>query len=145
TIDRRAPTSSSRNSARERPRTDGYADETTTSHPSGTTGSGAISTRTSRSGSRYGVATRSQPPTSAPHACASCAYADSPAPPIPTNQMRRPSSTGERDQLVGDLLRRTRARRAQHRIAHPPQARRVPEQRAHELGHVLEVELAHQD
>ena len=124
TIERRRPTSSARNSRRARPGTSGYADETTTSQPSGTTGSGPISSRASRSGSRYGVSTRSQPPTSAPHARASCAYADSPAPPIPTNQIRRPSSGRKRDQLLGDLVRRVRPRRPQHRLAHLRKARR---------------------
>src|SRR5262249_4135385 len=52
TIDRRGPTSSARNSARDRPATAGYAAETTTSQPSGQTGSGASSTGTSASASR---------------------------------------------------------------------------------------------
>ena len=58
TIERRSATSSARNSARVRPVTPGYALETTTSQPSGTTGSAAISTRTPSSPSRYGVRTR---------------------------------------------------------------------------------------
>ena len=86
------------------------------------------------SGSRYGVRTRSQPPTSAPQARASCAYAERPAPPIPTNQSRRPVKRAQREQLVGDLVGRAglAPRAASPR---PSLSRaRVVEQRAHESG-----------
>ena len=98
------------------------------------------------SASRYGVATRSQPPTSAPHARASCAYADRPAPPMPTNQSRRPL---KRRQARSAPRRSRRRRRAWPRAASPrPSAASrasVVEQRANVVGHVVEVELAHHD
>src|SRR4051794_31676864 len=145
TIDRRSATSSASRSARARPATAGYADETTTSHPSDTTGSGAISSVTSRSCSRYGVSTRSQPPTSAPQARASCAYADRPAPPMPTNQMRRPSSGREGNEILRDFLRRIRTGDCEHRLAHPAQPRLVVAQGPHEVGDVVEIELSDHD
>src|SRR3954452_22410902 len=145
TIERRSATSSASSAARGRPATAGYAEETTTSHPSGTTGSGAISSGTSRSCSRYGVSTRSHPPTSAPQARASCAYAERPAPPMPTNQIRLPSSGREGNELLSNLVRRVRTGDGQHRRAHPAQPRLVVEQRAHEVGNVVEIELAHHD
>ena len=55
--------------------------------------------------STYEERARSEPPTSAPHACATSASALIPAPPIPTNQRRLPSSGRKRDQLLGDLAR----------------------------------------
>src|SRR5206468_5981151 len=116
------------------------ADETTTSHPGGASGSGPIVTSTPSRWARYGVETRSQPPTSAPQARASCAYAESPAPPIPTNQMRRPASGRKRDQLLGDLSGSLRPGRPEHRGTHPFEAPRIVEQRAHQVGHVLEVD-----
>src|SRR5581483_5352797 len=133
TIDSRRETSSASSSARGRPATDGYALETNTSHPAGTSGSGE--TRTSspaaRTAARYGVSFRSQPPTSAPHASASSPYADSPAPPMPTSQIRRPASglsARKRDQLLGDLVRRVRLRGPQHRLPHRREPRVVREQ-----------------
>ena len=76
TIDRRSETSSASSSARGRPGdTPGYALETNTSQPSGRLGLGrdAHLDPASRTGARYGVSFRSQPPTSAPQARASSA------------------------------------------------------------------------
>src|SRR5262249_37370979 len=122
TIESRSETSSARNSARERPTTAGYALDTTTSQPSRTTGSGAILTSTPSRSGRYGGETRSQPPPSAPHAEAIAAYAESPAPPMPTNQIRRPSSgRGKLDQLLGDPRRRMRFGERLHLQTHHAQ------------------------
>src|SRR2546421_600235 len=63
---------------------------------------------------RYGVETRSQPATSAPHACARSAYALIPAPPIPASQRRLPvggcdlpdGASRARDDDVGRRKRR---------------------------------------
>src|SRR5262245_21470215 len=93
----------------------------------------------SRTGSRYGVSFRSHPPTSAPQARASNAYAESPAPPIPTSQMRRPSSGGKRDQLLGDLVRGAPTGDAAHRIAHLDQPRWIGEQAARDLRHANDL------
>ena len=56
------------------------------------------------------------------------AYADSPAPPIPTNQICLPSSGGKRDQLLGDLVRGVRPRHRQHRLPHAREPLWVAEQ-----------------
>src|SRR3954454_23193364 len=119
TVSRRL-TSSARNAALVTPSTrSAYAVETTISQPSGTTGSGAITSSCSRNASRYAVSTRSQPPPSAPHADAIAAYAERPAPPIPTNQRRRPSSGGKLDQLFRDDARGIGLRERAHAIGHP--------------------------
>src|SRR5581483_5058727 len=109
----------------------------------GTTGSAPSSSRTSRSGSRYGVSTLSQPPTSAPHARASCAYAERPAPPIPTNQSFLPASGCKLEQLLRDRVGRVRLRARQHFLAHVREPRGIREQRAHDVRHARELLLAH--
>src|SRR2546425_425988 len=145
TIDGRSETSSASNSARGPPGTSGYALETKISHPSGTWGSGE--TRTSipaaRTAARYGVSFRSQPPTSAPHARASSPYAESPAPPIPTSQIRRLSRGSKRDQLLRDLVRRVRPRGTAHRLAHLHEASVVCKQRPHSVRHPRQLALRH--
>src|SRR5262249_44280966 len=94
---------------------------------------------------RYGVSTRSQPPTSAPHARASCAYADRPAPPIPTNQSLLPASGCKPDQLLRDLVRRVRPGGTAHCLSHALEPRRILEQLPDEPGHCLERRVAHDD
>src|SRR2546425_11465820 len=98
-----------------------------------------------RSRSRYDVSTRSQPPTSAPQAAAIVAYAERPAPPMPTNQIRRPSKGRKLDQLLGDLVRGVRLRDTPHRRAHRVQPLRVAEQRAREVRNAAELRLRDDD
>src|SRR5829696_3279254 len=143
TIERRSETSSARKAAREVPGTAAYALETTASHPSGTTGTGAISTWMPSSRRRYGVSTRSQPPTSAPQARARKAYDERPAPPMPTNQSRLPSS--KRDQLLRDFLSRLGPGHRPHRRAHRVEPGLVGEQLVHEQRHAIELGLRHHD
>ena len=100
--------------------------------------------RRPRAPRRYGVSTRSQPPTSAPQARARNAYAESPAPPIPTNQSRRPSRTGKRDQLLCDLVGGVRPRHPQHRRAHRDQTPAIGEQLLDERRHAVELGLGHE-
>src|SRR5918994_1071845 len=137
TIARRSETSSERKAAREVPGTAGYALETTASHPSGTTGSGAISTGTPASRRRYGVSTRSQPPTSAPQARARKAYDESPAPPMPTNQIRLSDSGCKRDQLLRDLVGCARTRHRAHRRAHRFEPGSIVQELGDETGHAV--------
>ena len=69
-----------------------------------------------------------------------------PAPPIPTNQSRRPSSGSRKgDQLLGDLVGRVRARGAKHCLSHPRQPRGVGEQLADEARHALQLRLRDDD
>ena len=89
--------------------------------------------------------TRSHPPTSAPHARESFAYAESPAPPIPTNQIRLSANAGKGDQLLSDRLRRLGPGRGEHRLAHSPAAVGVVEQRAKELRDATELGLGDDD
>src|SRR3954463_10893839 len=127
TIERRSETSSATSSARGRPATrPAYAVDTYDSHPSGGDGgSGEIVTAISVSRcARYGVSLRSHPATSAPHACASSAYALMPAPPIPAIQMRLPVSGCELDELIGDPPCCVGLRRGEHRRSHLLQPRR---------------------
>src|SRR3989442_5184477 len=98
-----------------------------------------------RSRSRYDVSTRSQPPTSAPQAAAIAAYAERPAPPMPTNQIRRPSKGRKPDQLLGDLVRGVGLRDTPHRRAHGVEPLRVAEQRAREVGNAAELRLRDDD
>src|SRR5262249_56343874 len=95
----------------------------------------------SRTGPRYGVSFRSHPPTSAPQTRASNAYAESPAPPIPTSQMRRPSSGRNCDQLLGDLVRSARTGGTAHRVAHLGQPGRIGNQTADDLRHANDLGL----
>ena len=119
TIESRSDTSSASSSARAFPGTrPANAVETNASQPSGgRDGSSEISTSIPSSCSRYGVRTRSQPRTSAPHARASKAYALMPAPPIPAIQNLRPSR-GEGNELLGDLVRGIRPGELRHRGRH---------------------------
>src|SRR5690242_3576703 len=132
TIERCSETSSASSSARGRPATrPANAVETYTSHPAGGDGgSGEIVTSIPSRCARYGVSTRSQPATSAPHACASSAYALMPAPPMPAIQRRLPASGCELDELIGNPLGRVRLRGDAHRAAHPLEPRRICEQLA---------------
>src|SRR6185437_8011499 len=103
--------------------------ETYASQPDGGCGSsGEISTATSSRCARYGVSTRSQPATSAPHARARSAYALMPAPPMPAIQKCLPVSGGELDELIGDPLGGVGLRSGAHRVAHRTQPRLVAEQ-----------------
>src|SRR5215831_6502826 len=97
------------------------------------------------SGSRYEVSTRSQPPTSAPQAAAIAAYADRPAPPMPTNQSRRPSSGRKLDQLFRDHARCIRFRERTHPLRHALEPVGLTEQRARKIGHAAELGLGHAD
>src|SRR5213593_132240 len=84
---------------------------------------------------RYGVATRSQPATSAPHACATSAYALMPAPPMPAIQKRLPASGCEGDELIGDRVGGIRLRGGAHGVGHRAQPGRVGEQLRDEPRH----------
>ena len=76
--------------------------------------------------SRPGPSRRPRPPRRARAA----RRPERPAPPIPTNQSRRPlsSAAGKRDQPLGDLLGRVRLGDAEHRLPHPLEA--APDRRA---------------
>src|SRR3954470_13127473 len=142
TIDRRSETSSASKSARGRPSTrPAYAVDTYDSQPAGGEG-GSGESVTAIAGSRcarYGVSWRSQPATSAPHACASSAYALMPAPPIPAIQRRLPASGCELDELIGDPLCCVGLRGAAHRLAHRAQPRLVAEQLLDERGNTSDI------
>src|SRR5438046_1121792 len=153
TIDGRSETSSASSSPRRRtsrPATSGLSGpialETITSAPSGTlpaswpiaTGIPAASSR-----STYDDRARSEPPTSAPHSFATNASALIPAPPIPTNQKRLPSS--KRDQLLRDPVGGIGSRDALHRLAHLLEPLRIVEQRADELRHLAKLRFRNED
>src|SRR4029079_10861597 len=101
----------------------------------GAGGSGAIVTSIPSRCARYGVATRSHPATSAPHACATSAYALMPAPPMPAIQRRLPVSGCELDELIGDPLGGVGLRSGAHRLAHRAQPPLVGEHLGDERGH----------
>src|SRR5207244_8222018 len=86
---------------------------------------------------------RSDPPPPAPPSRATSASALMPAPPIPTNQKRLPSS--KRDQLLGDLVRRIRPRDPEHGLAHLREPARVAEQRTDDLRHLPELGVRDED
>src|ERR1700756_759735 len=95
---------------------------------------------------RYGVSARSQPATSAPHACASSAYALMPAPPTPAIQMRLPASGCEGDELIRDPLGGVGLGGGEHRRAHLLEARRRREQMLDERRHVrARIAVEHDD
>src|SRR6266571_324707 len=120
----------------------------TTNHPSPvpsfppSDGTSAISTSIPWSCSRYGVCTRSQPRTSAPHARASSAYALMPAPPIPAIQNLRPSR-GEGNELLGDLIRGIGPGKPRHRGGHLCKTVRIVEQRADQIRRAPDLRLRH--
>src|ERR1051325_450603 len=153
TMERRAATNSASSSPRRltsRPASSGLSGaialDTITSAPSGTfAASWPIATGIPASSSRstYDDGARSEPPTSAPHACATRASALMHAPPIPTNQNRLPSSKS--DQLLSDLLGRIGLRDAQHRRAHLLEPPLVVEQRANDVRSAAELRLGQQD
>src|SRR6266566_8673584 len=146
TIESRKDTSSASSSARLFPGTrSANAVDTNASQPSGGCGgSSEISTSIPESWSRYGVCFRSQPRTSAPQARASNAYALIPAPPMPAIQSLRPSS-GEGNELLGDLVRRIRSGKAGHRRRHLREPLGIVEQGADEVRRLRKVALRHDD
>src|SRR5438552_387040 len=146
TIESRSDTSSPSSAARVFPRTRSTnAVDTNASQPSGGGGgSSEISTSIPASCSRYAVGVRSQPRTSAPQARASNAYALIPAPPMPAIQSLRPSS-GEGNELLGDLVRRIRPGKAGHRRRHLRKPLRIVEQGADEVRRLRKVALRHDD
>src|SRR5690242_5807403 len=147
TIERCSETSSASSSARGRPATrPANAVETYTSHPAGGDGgSGEIVTSIPSRCARYGVSTRSQPATSAPHACATSAYALMPAPPMPAIQMRLPVSGCELDELIGDPLGCIGPCGCAHGCRHRLEPRPVGEQRLDQLRHAASLRLRNDD
>src|SRR4051794_19216066 len=59
--------------------------------------------------------------------------------------MRRPSSAGKLDQLVGNDARSIRLRERVHPLGHPREATGVVEERARDLGNAAELRLRYAD
>src|SRR5262249_61337498 len=73
------------------------------------------------------------------------AYPESPAPPMPTNQIRRPSNGGKRDQLLRDLGSGSGTGDGEHRLTHPLAARAVRQKLLDESRNGVELGLGHHD
>src|SRR5919204_655310 len=67
-----------------------------------------------------------------------------PAPPMPANQSLRPSS-GEGNELLGDLIGSVRARESAHRRRHLPEQARIGQERADERRDAVAVRLGDDD
>src|SRR5919201_4047914 len=153
TIDGRSSTSSASSSPRfrtARPATSGLSGatalETITSASAGTFAASWPMTPAIPAASRrstYEEPALSEPPTSAPHSRTASASALMPAPPIPTNQKRLPSS--KREQLLRDHVGGIRPGDVPHGRAHLLAAASVVEQRPNDLRNPAELSFRHED
>ena len=94
--------------------------------------------RRPRARCRYGVSTRSQPPTSAPQARARKAYEERPGTADPDEPEPPTAERRKRDQLLRDLVGGLWPRHRQHRRAHRleprPVGKQLVDQRRHAVG-----------